>query len=126
MRASVFFAAVGLAILAAPVTVQAQGIVRGAEQGAAVGNRAAGPIGGTLFVELPEVSLAASKACSAFLRTPAPSGGSTDTRRREPFTLRNLSTHRKRFNPEPFIGEPIAVIGPAPRRDEIRSSSVPS
>ena len=48
MRASVFFTAVGLAILAAPVTVQAQGIVRGAEQGAAVGNRAAGPIGGAV------------------------------------------------------------------------------
>ena len=48
MKAYVLFSAIGFAVLAMPVGVQAQGIVRGAEQGAAVGNRAAGPVGGAV------------------------------------------------------------------------------
>jgi hypothetical protein len=38
-------AAVIVAALAAPVTVQAQGIIGGGRHGAAVGHRAAGPVG---------------------------------------------------------------------------------
>jgi hypothetical protein len=48
MKRYVFLSGLGLAVLATPAGVQAQGIVRGAEQGAAVGNRAAGPVGGAV------------------------------------------------------------------------------
>ena len=37
-----------LAVLASPQALQAQGIIRGAEEGAAAGNRAAGPVGGAV------------------------------------------------------------------------------
>ena len=42
MKRYVFLSAIGLAVLAMPAVVQAQGIVRGAEQGAA------GPVGGAV------------------------------------------------------------------------------
>jgi hypothetical protein len=41
------FAAVA-ALLAAPITVHAQGIIGGTERGAAEGNAAAGPVGGVV------------------------------------------------------------------------------
>ena len=37
-----------LAILVSPPSLQAQGVIRGAEEGAAAGNRAAGPVGGAV------------------------------------------------------------------------------
>jgi hypothetical protein len=37
-----------LAVLASPQALQAQGVIRGAEEGAAAGNRAAGPVGGAV------------------------------------------------------------------------------
>jgi hypothetical protein len=36
------------AVLASPQALQAQGVIRGAEEGAAAGNRAAGPVGGAV------------------------------------------------------------------------------
>jgi hypothetical protein len=48
MRANVLSTAITLAVLAMPFTVQAQGVVRGAQEGSAVGNRAAGPVGGAV------------------------------------------------------------------------------
>jgi len=39
------FVLLTLAVLAMPLAAQAQGVVRGAQEGAAVGNRAAGPVG---------------------------------------------------------------------------------
>jgi hypothetical protein len=48
MKFHLVIAAGVLAVLAMPLTVQAQGIIRGAEEGAAVGNRAAGPVGGAV------------------------------------------------------------------------------
>jgi hypothetical protein len=45
MRAKIFMPLVVFATLALPLTAQAQGTVRGAEEGAAVGNRDAGPVG---------------------------------------------------------------------------------
>nr|WP_262298068.1 hypothetical protein [Microvirga sp. HBU67692] len=47
-RSYALLSTLGLAVLALPAAVQAQGIVRGAEQGAAVGNRAACPVGGAV------------------------------------------------------------------------------
>jgi phage tail tape-measure protein len=41
-------AGLALAFWAAPVPVDAQGVVRGAQEGAARGNRAAGPVGGAV------------------------------------------------------------------------------
>ena len=37
-----------LAVLTSPQALQAQGVIRGAEEGAAAGNRAAGPVGGAV------------------------------------------------------------------------------
>ena len=46
MKSRVIWAAAALFVL--PAAVQAQGVVRGAQEGAAVGNRAAGPVGGAV------------------------------------------------------------------------------
>jgi hypothetical protein len=48
MTARILGAAAVAAILALPVTAEAQGVIGGAQQGATVGNRAAGPIGGAV------------------------------------------------------------------------------
>jgi phage tail tape-measure protein len=48
MKLQMLMVAAGLALLMAPLGVQAQGVVRGAQEGAAVGNRAAGPVGGAV------------------------------------------------------------------------------
>lgn len=48
MKANLRIAAGILAVLAMPLTAQAQGIIRGAQEGAATGNRAAGPVGGAV------------------------------------------------------------------------------
>jgi len=45
MQTKIFIPMMLLATLALPVTAQAQGTVRGAQDGAAVGDRAAGPVG---------------------------------------------------------------------------------
>jgi uncharacterized protein DUF1236 len=45
MKFKMFMPLVVFATLALPLTAQAQGTVRGAEEGAAVGNRDAGPVG---------------------------------------------------------------------------------
>ena len=44
----VVLGAIGLMLLDAPVTVNAQGLVQGVQQGAREGNKAAGPVGGVL------------------------------------------------------------------------------
>jgi hypothetical protein len=48
MKFNLIIAAGVLAVLAMPLTAQAQGVIRGAEEGAATGNRAAGPVGGAV------------------------------------------------------------------------------
>lgn len=48
MKPRLMMAASVLATLAIPLAAQAQGVVRVAEEGAAVGNRAAGPVGGAI------------------------------------------------------------------------------
>lgn len=48
MKFNLMIGATVLAILAMPLSAQAQGIIRGAEEGSAVGNRAAGPVGGAV------------------------------------------------------------------------------
>ena len=45
MKKFVFLA---LAVLAVPVAAQAQSVIRGANEGASIGNRAAGPVGGAV------------------------------------------------------------------------------
>jgi len=53
------------AVLSLPLVAQAQGIVRGAEEGAAEGNRAAGPVGAWSAVPLAASSVAL-RECSEF------------------------------------------------------------
>jgi len=48
MKPHMLLVAVGLSLLMVPMAVQAQGVIRGAQEGAAVGNRAAGPVGGAV------------------------------------------------------------------------------
>lgn len=48
MKFNLMIGATVLAILAMPLSAQAQGIIRGAEEGSAAGNRAAGPVGGAV------------------------------------------------------------------------------
>ena len=48
MKPHILLVAVGLSVLMVPMAVQAQGVIRGAQEGAAVGNRAAGPVGGAV------------------------------------------------------------------------------
>ena len=48
MKFNLMIAAGVLAVLAMPLTAQAQHVIRGAEEGAAAGNRAAGPVGGAV------------------------------------------------------------------------------
>jgi hypothetical protein len=45
MKACILWAAAIAAVLALPVTAEAQGVIGGAQQGAAAGHRAAGPVG---------------------------------------------------------------------------------
>lgn len=42
------FVLLALAVLAVPVAAQAQSVIRGANEGASIGNRAAGPVGGAV------------------------------------------------------------------------------
>ena len=46
MPVKIVHAAIAAALLLVPAAAGAQGVVRGAQDGAAVGNRAAGPVGG--------------------------------------------------------------------------------
>ena len=48
MTSRFVWTAAALAVLALPLAAQSQGVVRGAQDGAAVGNRAAGPVGGAV------------------------------------------------------------------------------
>lgn len=48
MNGKVLAAAIVGAVLSLPLAAQGQGLVRGAQDGAAVGNRAAGPVGGVV------------------------------------------------------------------------------
>ena len=48
MKFHLVIAAGVVAVLAMPLSAQAQGIIRGGEEGAAAGNRAAGPVGGAV------------------------------------------------------------------------------
>ena len=56
MKTRCFVVAFAIAALLAPVAAQAQGIVRGGQHGAAVGQRAAGPVGAVVGLSLIHIS----------------------------------------------------------------------
>ena len=73
MKLRILLATAGLVVLAAPAA-QSQAIMRGAQQGAAVGNKAAGPIGAAVGSVLGGASYGFRSGASKVLGIPEETG----------------------------------------------------
>jgi len=70
-----------IAVLAMPLTAQAQGIIRGGEEGAAAGNRAAGPAGGAVGAVVGGVAGGLAGGVKGILGIPQRTGSDHDRKR---------------------------------------------
>ena len=87
MKLRILLTAAGIAVLAAPA-VNSQAIVRGAKEGAAVGNRAAGPVGAAVGSVVGGASFGFRSGASRVLGIPEETG--SVQRARTPQKRRNV------------------------------------
>ena len=81
MKFHLMIAAGLIAVLAMPLTAQAQGIIRGGEEGAAAGNRAAGPAGGAVGAVVGGVAGGLAGGVKGILGIPQRTGSDHDRKR---------------------------------------------
>jgi uncharacterized membrane protein YeaQ/YmgE (transglycosylase-associated protein family) len=79
VKVQIWLAAAGIALLAAP-EVNAQAVMRGAQGGAAVGNKAAGPVGAVVGSVLGGASFGFRRAASTVLGVPEETGSTVHGR----------------------------------------------
>lgn len=86
MKSHLLFVVAGLALVAAPATSHGQAVVRGAKEGAAVGNKAAGPIGAAVGGVVGGASFGVRSGVDTVLGMPPQTGS----------VQRNRAPHKKR------------------------------